>query len=325
MLRLALTPRWLGTLLLVLVLATAFVGLSVWQANRAEHKNDATVHQGASRLKDFNDVVEAEVPTPARVAYQRVRLSGKFLPKDQVVVADKYASHHKGYWVVTMFVPDGAKLGVHAHGDDDKPIAIPVVRGFSDDKKVAQSSRAPGGTTQLDARLNPIDAPINSSRADAGTVGSISTAQLVNLFDVYSYSASLFVDADQQSKVAGSDLSHVKIDEPQSGGFDLQSGVYAIEWLFFAGFALYMWWRLLRDEYEGKRRAGAYRAALSAAPGDGAGGHGYVVVKAAGEHELRDPATVRHDIGNRTTPGSAAASAGTERGDVDNDSTEQEE
>ncbi len=37
--------------------------------------------------------------------------------------------------------------------------------------------------------------------------------------------------------------------ETASGGFDLQNLSYALEWWVFAGFAVFLWWRLVRDDH----------------------------------------------------------------------------
>ncbi|MCQ9384530.1 SURF1 family protein [Brevibacterium moorei] len=289
MLRLALTPRWLGFLVLVLALCTVFVGLAGWQAYRAEHKNDAVAAQGIDELKPFNEVIAAQVPTSGLLAHQRVELRGKFLPDDQIVVSDRAGDEGKsGYWVVTMFVPEGARLGAEAKitGEAKLPIAIPVVRGWTADLATARDSRAPDSAVELHARINPIEAPTGTDKSEPGTYGSVSTSELVNLFDVYSYSAMLMVDADQQAKVAGGELGHVSIGAKDTGGFDLQSGVYTLEWLFFAGFALYMWYSLLRDAYQNKQGIGLPDMSEARAAGVE-----YVIVKGAGEHELRTTAT----------------------------------
>ena len=277
MLRLALTPRWLAGLGVVLVLVAVFVTLSTWQVSRAEHKNDVTVAADSQTLKDFNDVMSAQVPMPGTLVQQRVRLTGEFLPDDQVVVVDRSLDGRDGYWVVTMFKPDGARLG----GDSGlqagtKPIAIPVLRGWTADREAAHASRAPQGTITFNAAVNSIEAPAPTKGLPEGEVGSVSTSQLVNLFNVYSYSGYLYPDAQAASTVGAGGLVHVPLAKATGGGVDLQSAAYAVEWILFAGFALYIWWRLLRDEFL-KRRAAAQ------APGDDE----LVVVKQAGERHLR--------------------------------------
>ena len=101
----------MGSLLLVLVLVTCFVGLSAWQVDRAQHKNDVTDSAGVDELKDFNDVMDAQAPMPGILADQRVSLSGHWIPDAQVVIPGRVQDGDSGYWVVTMFAPPGAPLG----------------------------------------------------------------------------------------------------------------------------------------------------------------------------------------------------------------------
>lgn len=277
MLRLALTPRWLAGLAVVLALAAIFITLSLWQVNRAEHKNDATQSADASTVKDFNDVMSAEVPMPGYLAHQRVKLRGHFLPDDQVIVVNQKLDGRSGFWVVTMFVPDGAKLGADAQVSKDKQIAIPVVRGFTASRAAAHDSRATSAPVELTATVGPIQAPVRSEGLRDGEVSSVSTSQLVNFFDVYSYSGFLYPDAQPEATVAGKGLAHVALAQEESGGVDLQSAAYAVEWIVFAGFALYIWWRLLRDDYLRRRET------------EDTGPAEYVVVKRAGERGLRQP------------------------------------
>lgn len=278
MLRLAFTPRWMGFLALVLLLATAFVGLSYWQLNRAQHKNDAISSQEVDIVKDFNDVVAAQVPQPGLVADQRVTLTGHYLPDAQVAVTGRYHDGTEGFWVVTMFVPDDARFGeaaglpAAAEADETRPIAIPVVRGWVESEEAAMSSRAHDGPVEMTARLGPIEGPESTEGLPPGQVRTVSTSQLVNLFDIYTYSGYLFPEHDSGpgASAAVDGLTRVHLSADESGGFDLQSGVYALEWLFFAGFAFYIWWRLLRDAHLAQQRAAAGKTV------------DYVVVKPAG-------------------------------------------
>ncbi|GAA4282889.1 SURF1 family protein [Brevibacterium daeguense] len=297
MLRLALTPRWLGFLALVLLLATAFVGLSAWQVDRAQHKNDVLSGREVDVVQDFNTVLEAQVPTPSYLLDQRVELTGHYLPDAQVVVPARYLDGEEGFWVVTMFVPDGAEYGADATfaGEPREPIAVPVVRGWTADENHAMSSQPAEGEATIVGRIGPVEGPENTSGLPAGQVRTVSTSQLVNYFDVHSYSAIVFPESDTgPGASAGTDgLTRVELDKQESGGFDWQSAAYAIEWLIFAAFAIYIWWRLLRDEH--------LRAQAAQQP---AGATEYVVVKAAGETELHTPeeASSRPDSGAASRP-----------------------
>ncbi|MGO2035944.1 MAG: SURF1 family protein [Brevibacterium sp.] len=318
----------------MLVLVTCFVGLSAWQVNRAQHKNDAVESADVNDVKDFNDVMGAQAPMPGILADQRVSLSGHWIPDAQVVVPDRVLDGDKGYWVVTMFAPDDAHLGdgVEAADANEKTIAIPVLRGFTTDEATAISSRAGEGEVELTARIGPVEGPMPGNDLPEGQVRSVSTSQIINLYpDLLTYSGFLIPEAaDGSAASVGTDGLTVvpPTTTRDEGGFDLQSAVYAIEWLIFAAMALYMWWQLLRDDFM-RRRLGDDG---SQDPGNDVE---YVVVKAAGTSRI-DPEVMSgltglpaHRHGAKkprrrrggTTSASTATSSNTEHTDTDTPNT----
>ncbi|TNM55382.1 SURF1 family protein [Brevibacterium sediminis] len=276
----------MGSLLLVLVLVTCFVGLSAWQVDRAQHKNDVAASSGVDELKDFNDVMDAQAPMPGILADQRVSLSGHWIPDAQIVVPGRVQDGDTGYWVVTMFAPDGGHLGegVEAASADEKTIAIPVVRGFTTDEDTAMTSEARDGQVELTARIGPIEGPVEGNDLPEGQVHTVSTSQIVNLFpDLLTYSGFLIPEkATGAAASVGTDgLAQVPTTTTRDeGGFDLQSAVYALEWIIFAAMALYMWFQLLRDDYLRRR--------LGEDSHDSEKSVEYVVVKPAGDATI-DP------------------------------------
>ena len=276
----------MGSLLLVLVLVTCFVGLSAWQVDRAQHKNDVTDSAGVDELKDFNDVMDAQAPMPGILADQRVSLSGHWIPDAQVVIPGRVQDGDSGYWVVTMFAPDGAHLGegVKVADAEKKMIAIPVVRGFTTDEDTAMNSEARDGQVELTARIGPIEGPVEGNDLPDGQVHTVSTSQIINLFpDLLTYSGFLIPEtADGAAASVGTDgLEQVPTTTTRDeGGFDLQSAVYALEWIIFAAMALYMWFQLLRDDYVRRR--------LGEDSQDSEKRVEYVVVKPAGDAAI-DP------------------------------------
>lgn len=276
----------MGSLLLVLVLVTCFVGLSAWQVDRAQHKNDVTDSAGVDELKDFNDVMDAQAPMPGILADQRVSLSGHWIPDAQVVIPGRVQDGDSGYWVVTMFAPDGAHLGegVKVADAEKKTIAIPVVRGFTTDEDTAMNSEARDGQVELAARIGPIEGPVEGNDLPDGQVHTVSTSQIINLFpDLLTYSGFLIPEtADGAAASVGTDgLEQVPTTTTRDeGGFDLQSAVYALEWIIFAAMALYMWFQLLRDDYVRRR--------LGEDSQDSEKRVEYVVVKPAGDAAI-DP------------------------------------
>ena len=276
----------MGSLLLVLVLVTCFVGLSAWQVDRAQHKNDVTDSAGVDELKDFNDVMDAQAPMPGILADQRVSLSGHWIPDAQVVIPGRVQDGDSGYWVVTMFAPDGAHLGegVKVADAEKKTIAIPVVRGFTTDEDTAMNSEARDGQVELTARIGPIEGPVEGNDLPDGQVHTVSTSQIINLFpDLLTYSGFLIPEtADGAAASVGTDgLEQVPTTTTRDeGGFDLQSAVYALEWIIFAAMALYMWFQLLRDDFVRRR--------LDEDSQDSEKRVEYVVVKPAGDAAI-DP------------------------------------
>ena len=311
MLRLALTPRWLGFLVLALGLAACFIALGSWQIDRAQHKNDPVGSADIDTLQPLTQVLAPQTPMPNTIVQQKVSLTGHFLPESSVVVANRMHGDQRGYWLVSMFVPQGAQLpesvseaqpagktsGTQATGKGGRPIAIPVVRGWSPEVPTAQARQVPQGTFALTGRLMPTEAPEAGTDLPPGQVPRLATAQLVNMFTMYTYQAYVIPD-----EPVGADdfLQTVTVPPLKDKGFDLQSAVYAAEWMIFAAFALYIWWRLLRDEYEriqfyenqaAVQEDGDERSSGKDANNMGnghSGKPGYVVVKPRGQRGLSD-------------------------------------
>lgn len=277
MLKLALTPKWWGSLLLALALATIFVLLSQWQVNRAQERDEVIGSQGTEQVREFNDVMTAGEPLPSTTINQRVRLSGRFVPEQQVIVPGRLLEGKEGYWVVTMFLPDDARSAAPEipskpgqAAEEDLPVVVPVVRGWAADADTARASRVSEKPTTLEARIGPVEAPAPSEGLAEGEASTVSTAELVNRWDVRSYSGVVFPSGTGSELYAEGVTTFPPPKMEQEEGLNWQSVVYAIEWIVFAAFALYIWWRLLRDEY--LRRLGGEPEDI-----------GYEVVKEAGE------------------------------------------
>jgi hypothetical protein len=75
------------------------------------------------------------------------------------------------------------------------------------------------------------------------TFSSVSTAQLANLVGGqmrYDYLAI-------QGNAVPAELETISAGISQEAGVNWLSAFYAVEWAIFAGFAVFMWWRLLKD------------------------------------------------------------------------------
>ncbi|MBD7995234.1 SURF1 family protein [Arthrobacter sp. Sa2CUA1] len=239
MLKTALQPRWIAGLILALVISTVFVLLSEWQFSSAENEG-APPAATTEEVRPLTEVYTPGVPLYATQADQMVSFTGSFEPGDQVLIPNRLQDGEEGYWVVTAFAVDGAP------GDE----AIPVVRGWTRDP--SNAGTAPEGDVEITGRLLPSEAPVAGAQPE-GTVAALSSAELANIWDVPLYSAFVTahetVPADQQS--TASELERVITGpQPQEKTINWLNIFYAVEWFVFAGFAVFLWWRLLADSYQ---------------------------------------------------------------------------
>lgn len=235
--------------MLALVLSTVFVLLSQWQFSSAR---DAPPPEPSSteQTKPLTEVFKPGVPMTADTADQMVSASGHFLKGKQVLVEGRLQDDQPGYWVVTAFDVDGAP-DLEGRGGGE-PV-IPVARGWVEDP--ADAGEAPEGQLDLTGRLLPTEAPV-ADMEGSPYVSSLSVAALINRWDVASYSG--FVVADQTmsgstpvgASSAGTALEEIQVaPQPQETPVNWLNVFYAIEWFVFAGFAFFLWWRLVADDY----------------------------------------------------------------------------
>ncbi|MBD8044064.1 SURF1 family protein [Arthrobacter sp. Sa2BUA2] len=239
MLKTALQPRWIAGLILALAISTVFVLLSEWQFSSAENEG-APPAATTEEVRPLTEVFTPGEPLFATQADQMVTFTGSFQPEDQVLVQNRLQDGEEGYWVVTAFAVDGAP------GDT----LIPVVRGWTEDP--SNAGTAPEGDVEITGRLLPPEAPVAGPQPE-GTVAALSSAELANIWDEPLYSA--FVTA-HETQAAGQQDSANELEtvvtgpQPQEKSVNWLNIFYAVEWFVFAGFAVFLWWRLLADSYQ---------------------------------------------------------------------------
>ncbi|MER1997017.1 MAG: SURF1 family protein [Arthrobacter sp.] len=238
MLKTALKPRWIAGLLFALAISTVFVLLSEWQFSAAENEGPPPA-QDTEKVRPLTDVFMPGVPLYGSEADQMVTFTGSFDPEDQVLIANRLLDGEEGYWVVTAFDVDGAP----------QDASIPVVRGWTEEAEDAGT--APEGEVTITGRLLPPEAPI-AGPVPEGTVASLSSAELGNIWDRTLYSA--FVTAHETTAngaPAETGLQTVTVaPQPQETTVNWLNIFYAVEWVVFAGFSVFLWWRLLADSYQ---------------------------------------------------------------------------
>jgi surfeit locus 1 family protein len=243
-LRTALKPRWLGLFALVVAVMVSFGMLGLWQLNVARDKGRAAQVRAAPTLPvaDVAAVLAPHSPFPSGGIGRRITATGRYDGSAQVLVTPRRLRGRRGYWVVTPLV-------VRSTG-----ARIAVVRGF-----VAEATQAvaPAGTeVTVSGTLAPGESAADSAAADEplpdGQIGAVDLALLVNRWPGPLYNAFAFAAAEQPdvTSLAAPAVERVPPPAVEGGGLLWRNAAYALQWWVFAIFAAYMWWRMVREDYE---------------------------------------------------------------------------
>ncbi|GKQ34411.1 SURF1 family protein [Streptomyces sp. A012304] len=259
MYRFLLTPRWWGINVFVLLAIPFCVFMGSWQLSRFEARVDdhRTAQEQVSRERTEPARPLAELlPVDKATSGERVTATGRY--DEQLLVPDRKLDGKRGFYVLTLLRTDGGK-------------ALPVVRGWLPGTADAAKAPAPpaGEVTvigALQASETPGDNGVSAQGGlPAGQTAAISAASLVNLVSYDLYDAWITLDT------ADSGMTAVPASAPTGTGLDLkafQNLGYTGEWFVFAGFVVFMWFRLLRRELEFARDA-ALGIAPDGEPTDG--------------------------------------------------------
>jgi len=257
-----LRPRWVAALLLALGIAAAFALLGNWQLERAI-ESGVVVERSTERVKPLADVAQPDGGVAQIATGQMVTVDGTWVAGDEQLITTRLNGGVSGFWVVSHFRTDAAA-------------SIAVARGWAPDKITAESVIAglqappePGPVT-LTGRFLTGEAPeLPDPAGDSMEVTKVAPSALINLWadftDESVYSAYI-VDA-----TAPAGLDVIDSPEPQvDQSLNWLNVFYAIEWVVFAGFAVFLWYRLVRDALEREQEESALEAATASAPSVGA-------------------------------------------------------
>lgn len=250
MLKTALKPRWIAALILALAVSGVFVLLSQWQFSRST-QTDTSQPVVTESVKPLASVVKPGEPMHSAAEDQLITANGHFDPSKQIIVQNRLQDGTAGVWVVTAFVVDGAPV---LKGAAASPVTvIPVARGWLADP--AQATAPPSGQLTLKGRLIPTEAPDPKPNVPDGQVAALSTAQLINIWKVTSYPAFVISNnelagaTDVGAAAVSGPLKHITVTAQDQGNqINWLNIFYAVEWVVFAGFAVFLWWRLVADD-----------------------------------------------------------------------------
>ena len=246
MLRVALRPRFLG-LLALMVVATLVCGmLATWQWDRA-HRAISSKAAGSQELGDIRDVLDVGDAVTNAIVGDTVTATGSYAPGEQVVIPGRNIGGTEAVLVVSALLVEL---------EDGTEVRLPVARGWLPADELAgaegqiDSSLVPApppGEVEISGRLEASEAA--SGGVDGAVASEIATPLLVNEWGSPMYSG--FVSVDQPA----GDLHQLPAAESEfSRGLDWQNIGYSLQWVLFGAFFLYLWWRSVRGPPRRDRR-----------------------------------------------------------------------
>jgi len=243
-LRTAVKPRWLGLFAVVLVVMVSFTMLGLWQLSVARDRGRAEQVGSVPTLPvaDVAAVLFTHAPFPPYADGRRITATGRYDGSGQVLVTPRLLRGKRGYWVVTPLVvrSTGARLA--------------VVRGF-----VTDPAKAVAPDVTADVTVSGVLSPGESQGASGGgaalpdgQMASLDLSMLVNRWPGTLYNAFVFATAEVPDVTSAASPAVERVPPPAmaSGGLSWRNTAYAFQWWAFALFAAYMWWRMVRDDYE---------------------------------------------------------------------------
>ncbi len=239
-------PRWLGLFALVLAVMVSFALLGLWQLSVARDKGRAEQVAATPMLPvaDVAAVLSPHTPFPQVGVGRRITATGRYDGSAQVLVTPRLLQGKRGYWVVTPLVvgSTGARLA--------------IVRGFVTDPAQALAPAIASEVT-VSGTLAPGESPAGGGpRTGAappdGQMTNLDLSILVNRWPGVLYNAFLFATSEAPDVTAKASPAVQRVPPPTAmgGGLSWRNTAYAFQWWAFALFAAYMWWRMVRDDYE---------------------------------------------------------------------------
>lgn len=233
--------RWIGMLLLCLVVAGVFAWLGQWQLERAID-TDPPPAGATEQVRPLSEVIEPGEYLAEPLVGQRVETSGTWIADDFLIVSGRFNDDAEGYWVTGQLrVAERTSIAVAIGWAPDRETADAAVADLA--------ASADGTVVDVAGRIISDEGPAVPPRDDPDRIDRMSTAALLSRWhdtaqlDVYRpYLAA------SEATAGLTDISSPAPEEQSP--INWLNIFYAVEWAIFAGFAFYLWYRLAKDAWE---------------------------------------------------------------------------
>ena len=238
-LKVATRPKWVGALVLALAVAAVFALLAQWQADRSfRYVPKTPTDQTLVKLEDIAETSSPFLTTQAdRLVSVVASVDHCFVVSNRIQLDGKGGSK-TGFWVVHTATTSGMKFialatGWFATATEASDYCINVPKSFDPAAPVT---------------FTGIYEPSEEARVSNGIFfESLSIEQLINQPDlpdrVDAYAGFIIV---KEPAAVGEPI--VIGNNPGENVFNWLTAFYAIEWTLFAGFAVFLWARMVKDE-----------------------------------------------------------------------------
>jgi surfeit locus 1 family protein len=230
-------PRWIAALVLALAVAAGFAALGQWQIGRAVQTATVVVVPDET-VTPLSKVATPQKEVTDRAAGQIVSVVGRRVPGDTYVISDRVNFGVVGYWVIGHVVASNGA-------------SVALALGWTKSKAAADAAadvlKAGAPSATIVGRYQPTEPP-DQDDFEHDVVSVVSIPWLINEWKTVPTVAygGYIVD-----NVAPAGLSKIQSVRPSNDvSLNWLNVFYAIEWALFAGFAVYLWYRLVKDAWE---------------------------------------------------------------------------
>lgn len=227
-------PRWIAALVLALALAAGFAWLGQWQLGRGI-ASTADTDTSTERVVPLTSFAKTNVSFRDDQLGRMASVDATLVPGDFVLLSDRLNGSTKGWWLVGH--------AVTTDGDD-----LAVALGWGPTRAAVRAAEATASIpTPLVGRYLSTEAPDQPS-VEKGVQSAASVPAFINQWRHFSghvYPGYLVAHAAPEGLT--------RIDSPKPippEALNWLNIFYAVEWAVFAGFAVYLWYRLVKDVVE---------------------------------------------------------------------------
>lgn len=242
-------PKWIAGLALALLFAYVFALLGQWQISRTFTQTEPL--DQTEQLLVLSEVAQPSQPLQPEAANRLVSANIQLDYRNVYIVAGRLQQQTEevleGFWVIANSYAQTA--------GSDEVASLSVALGFAADLAAAEKARlelqeqvVAQAFLPVQGRYLQTEAPVaRPDPSKAYLLDSFSLAELVNLYSqkpVSSYAGFLALDVEP-----GFGLEKIALPPVEAGlSINWLTLFYAVEWVLFGGFAVFLWWRLVEDQ-----------------------------------------------------------------------------